>query len=159
VSDPRQSGPDWAAIFDRAHRHLGRRLLLLAGIGAAGALLLLSGGLTANGTIEVLQTSSANKEPRRHREPKPHRQGKPSGREQENPPKDRKQHATSAHSGKPAIDSNPKTPKCKAESGGDSAGTEYEDCPRQVPEEGEEEKEKGGEGGESSLSEAASAED
>jgi hypothetical protein len=51
VSGP-GGGPNWTAIFDSAHRRLARRFLLLAGIGAAGALLLLSSGLTANGTIK-----------------------------------------------------------------------------------------------------------
>jgi hypothetical protein len=51
VSDPGAPPPDWGAIFNRAHRRILGRLLLLGGIGAVCAVLLLGGGLSAQGAV------------------------------------------------------------------------------------------------------------
>jgi hypothetical protein len=51
VSDPGAPPPDWNAIFDRAHRRILGRLLLLGGIGAVCAVLLLGSGLSAQGAV------------------------------------------------------------------------------------------------------------
>lgn len=50
MSDP-NTPLDWATIFDRAHRRLFGRLLLLGGVGALCAVLLLGGGLSARGAV------------------------------------------------------------------------------------------------------------
>ena len=133
MSEPGGTGPDWAAIFDRAHRHLGRRLLLLGAIGAGGAVLLLSGGLTANGTIKVFSPTESKAE--KH-EPKPPGKGRGHGPQQ-----------SSNDPGKPpggghrpkATDNNgsdPKPPRgkpvCQPEVH-TSAGLEYQDCPPTSP--------------------------
>ncbi len=51
MSDPGAPPPDWGAIFDRAHRRILGRLLLLGGIGAVCAVLLLGSGLSAQGAV------------------------------------------------------------------------------------------------------------
>lgn len=44
---------DWDSLFDRAHRRLAVRLVLLAAIGGLGAILLLGGGLKARGKLSL----------------------------------------------------------------------------------------------------------
>lgn len=51
MNEPDTPPPDWNAIFDRAHRRILGRLLLLGGIGAVCAVLLLGGGLSAQGAV------------------------------------------------------------------------------------------------------------
>jgi hypothetical protein len=51
VNEPGAPPPDWNAIFDRAHRRILGRLLLLGGIGAVCAVLLLGSGLSAQGAV------------------------------------------------------------------------------------------------------------
>jgi hypothetical protein len=53
MSDPGAPELDWEEIFGRAHRRLIVRLALLAALGGVGALLLLSGGLTAEGSVKL----------------------------------------------------------------------------------------------------------
>ncbi|HSR94619.1 MAG TPA: hypothetical protein VLK56_07105 [Solirubrobacterales bacterium] len=45
--------PDWDGIFDRAHRRVAGRLLLVGAVGAFCALLLLGGGLSAQGAVSL----------------------------------------------------------------------------------------------------------
>jgi hypothetical protein len=68
MSDPGGQGPDWSAVFDRAHLRISRRLLLLGAIGAVSALLLLGGGLTASGAISWQLRPSKREPPE---QPKP----------------------------------------------------------------------------------------
>ena len=51
MNEPGTPPPDWNAIFDRAHRRILGRLLLLGGIGAVCAVLLLGSGLSAQGAV------------------------------------------------------------------------------------------------------------
>lgn len=52
MSEPGSPQLDWDGIFDRAHRRVLIRLLLLGALGALGGLLLLGGGLSARGAIK-----------------------------------------------------------------------------------------------------------
>ncbi len=45
--------PDWDRIFDRAHRRIAGRLLLVGAVGGFCALLLLGGGLSAQGAVSL----------------------------------------------------------------------------------------------------------
>jgi hypothetical protein len=45
--------PDWDGIFDRAHRRIAGRMLLVGAVGAFCALLLLGGGLSAQGAVSL----------------------------------------------------------------------------------------------------------
>lgn len=53
MNDPGTPQLDWGSVFDRAHRRLAVRLILLAAIGALGAILLLGGGLKARGKLSL----------------------------------------------------------------------------------------------------------
>lgn len=119
MNGPDAPPPDWRSIFDRAHRRVFQRLLLLAGIGAAGALLLLSSGLNANGTFTWLARNDVKKHPtegnkhpphhHRHHPPKPHPGPHPHPH-----PRKKKHHR-------------PRPPECKKVTR-TIAGKEYHDC-------------------------------
>jgi hypothetical protein len=53
LNDPGTPPLDWDSLFDRAHRRIAVRLILLATIGALGAILLLGGGLKARGKLSL----------------------------------------------------------------------------------------------------------
>jgi hypothetical protein len=53
VNDSATPPPDWGSIFHRARRRIAGRLLLVGAIGAAGAVLLLGGGLEAQGSVSL----------------------------------------------------------------------------------------------------------
>jgi hypothetical protein len=60
VSDPGTPPPDWGAIFHQARRRIIGRLVVVGAIGAVAAVLLLSGGLVAQGSIPLKLGSSGN---------------------------------------------------------------------------------------------------
>jgi hypothetical protein len=133
VREPGRRGPDWTAIFDRAHRRIGRRLLLLAGIGAAGALLLLSGGLTANGTIPLpplAPTKSATEEnaSKKREKPRNRHQGKREKTATPDQAHKARHKKPPAHSKKNQKGGGEKDSRC-APDAADSADLQYEeDC-------------------------------
>lgn len=51
MTEPGAPPPDWDAVFHGARRRVLGRLLVVAAIGAAGAIFLLGGGLSAQGTV------------------------------------------------------------------------------------------------------------
>jgi hypothetical protein len=126
-SDP--GGLNWAAIFDSAHRRIVRRVLLVAGIGAAVAALLTSGGFVANGTIplashksETTEEKTPKKPQREKQEPAHHQHQGPKARPAGQPKKPKKQKKSAKKkTTKLECGSEPKIT--------DSASTEYEDCP------------------------------
>jgi hypothetical protein len=95
VSDPGTPPPDWAAVFHRARRRILGRLLLVGAIGAGGALLLLGGGLEAQGSVslglgfhggkqEETQTGTEAKKTIRKRHVEKHREHRKNHEERRN---------------------------------------------------------------------------
>jgi hypothetical protein len=61
VNDPGAQPPDWGTIFRRGRRRILARLTVLAAVATVGALLLLGGGLSAQGAVSWKIGGGGNK--------------------------------------------------------------------------------------------------
>jgi hypothetical protein len=124
MSDPGGRGPDWSAVFNRAHRRIARRLLLLGAIGAVGALFLLSGGLTASGAISWHLRPTRHETKRIHRHHRHHRLRERQERHRERAQEGRRHR--NRHRRKQSIEHHEQQPDC-ATGTGFSSQLEYEE--------------------------------
>jgi hypothetical protein len=81
VNEPGAPPPDWDAIFHDARRRVLGRVLAVAAIGAAGAIFLLGGGLSAQGTVHwrtiLGQSAKSESKPTASKKHRHHHNGKP----------------------------------------------------------------------------------
>ncbi len=68
MSTPGGPPVDWAKVFDRAHRRLAGRLMLVGTVAAAGSMLLLGGGLSGHAAVVSHREAVAREEEHRERE-------------------------------------------------------------------------------------------
>lgn len=76
--DPAGPSPDWDSVFHQARRQVFTRVLLVGAVAALGALFLLGGGLSAQGTVSWRflghQTEAKSKPPPKHKNEHQHKQ-------------------------------------------------------------------------------------
>jgi hypothetical protein len=119
--------PDWGAIFHLARRRVVSRLLLLGAIGGVGAVLLLGGGLSAQGAVSLGIIGNESKSEKTHRASKDKPSDKRASTAASQQMPDAKADAE-AHTSKGNAAVDPTVPKGCIEKR-DSAGKEYNDEP------------------------------
>lgn len=131
MSDQDDRGPDWSAVFNRAHRRVARRLLLFGAIGVVGALFLLNGGLAASGTVSW-NLKPAKHEKKSKKPPRPHppvAPEEPPGGPSSNPPGQPRPHPPPRP---PRTRPPTKTPSCADPDSFNSLEEYEEECPPNV---------------------------
>jgi hypothetical protein len=139
VNDSSLPPPDWESVFHRARRKIFGRLLIVGTLAALGATLLLSGGLTAQGSVTwgPLPGHADDQSGDDHKQSRGEHHGENGkGSQGHGGPTDDHDGNSGHHNQKPhKHDKNKKEQKYKPweACGGDSAGTQYCDAPPQSP--------------------------
>jgi hypothetical protein len=125
VNDPGVPPPDWDAIFHQARRRMAAKLFVVAAIAALGTMLLLGGGLQAEGSVQlpIISGNQEKDKPEKPKKRKEHRHKKHHKHQEEE--EDEEQGHKKHHRHHEKEEPHPKP--CKEKEPKDSALEQYEE--------------------------------